>query len=836
MMNAPTRFFITAAFLFPLFVAPQFLLSQLRADAAIPAALPASATDGVRTENESQEVSIKALQQEKQGPVYKLRGQVEIDYGIYVFHADTMEYNSDTGQVTAEGHVVLDGGPGDEHVEASRAEYNINSEVGRFEHVHGSAGMRVKNRRMLLTSSSPFLFSGEVVEKTGPNHYVVFHGTITTCREPRPKWEFQAGKVTVDAGGYATIYNSSFRLEGIPVLYLPFVTYPVERQMRKSGFLMPQIGTSSIKGTILGDSYYWAISRSMDATLGAAYYSRRGWAPQLDFRARPNEKSFLDLSVFSVFDRGIGSPPVKQGGEDAKLDGETTYHGYRGVVDADYLSSYVFRLGFYDVFAQAVNSEVTSRAFLSKTTDGFSYNAVAERYQNFEGTTVGDAISILHTPEFEASSVDRQIAKWPLYWAFDTAIGGLSRSDPTFSTAPLLGRFDFHPSLTLPVMLRGWSLRPELALQETVYTQQLQPNSTFGIAIDNPISRQALETSVEVRPPAVSRVFAREWFGRKWKHVVEPRIAYNYVTGVNDFSHILRFDDRDILSDTNEVEYAVVNRIYAKRVAGASDGCNASESVQQNHEGAGNGSAEEESPPVNFPGAGSDSQFSVPWENRAAVPAVCSAEPSVREVITWELEQKYFLDPTFGGALIPGRRNVFTTSADLTGIAFLMSPRHLSPLISRLRVQTTSRTDAEWDLDYDFTSSKINASTALLNYRFNKFTVGGGDALLLVPGETAVVNAIPGPPRFNQFRLLLAYGSTNKRGFSGAANVGFDANLNFLQYAALQTAYNWDCCGVNIEYRRFALGSVRNENQYRFTFALTNIGAFGNLKREERLF
>jgi len=35
-----------------------------------------------------------------------------------------------------------------------------------------------------------------------------------------------------------------------------------------------------------------------------------------------------------------------------------------------------------------------------------------------------------------------------------------------------------------------------------------------------------------------------------------------------------------------------------------------------------------------------------------------------------EVNQKYFLDPTFGGALVPGQRNVFTTTEDLTGIAF----------------------------------------------------------------------------------------------------------------------------------------------------------------------
>jgi LPS-assembly protein len=52
----------------------------------------------------------------------------------------------------------------------------------------------------------------------------------------------------------------------------------------------------------------------------------------------------------------------------------------------------------------------------------------------------------------------------------------------------------------------------------------------------------------------------------------------------------------------------------------------------------------------------------------------------------------------------------------------------------------------------------------------------------------------------------------------------------------VQLAYNWDCCGLSVEYRRFALGAVRNENQFRFNFALANIGSFGNLRRQEKLF
>jgi LPS-assembly protein len=90
--------------------------------------------------------------------------------------------------------------------------------------------------------------------------------------------------------------------------------------------------------------------------------------------------------------------------------------------------------------------------------------------------------------------------------------------------------------------------------------------------------------------------------------------------------------------------------------------------------------------------------------------------------------------------------------------------------------------------------------------------------------------------KFQQFRLALGYGSLAKRGLSAAASAGFDSETKKLQFATAQTTYNWDCCGITLEYRRYAIANLRNENLFRFTFSLANIGAFGNLRRQERLY
>lgn len=793
--------------------------SQLRAQTSSSAS--ASQLPHVRPAPEQEDVTIKAVQQERVGAIYKLHRDAEIDYGVYVLRADEMTYNSDTGDASADGHVVLEGGPNDEHVEASHGTYNIRSESGRFENVTGSIGARVRGRQMILTSSNPFFFRGRVVEKLGPNHYKIIDGMVTTCDLPHPKWEFNASKVIVEVGGTAKIYHSAFGLRGIPVLYFPFATLPAEKVPRQSGFLIPNIGTSTVKGAILGESFFWDINRSMDAHIGAEYFSKRGWAPQGEFRTRPSDSSFIDLNYFSVLDRGIGDPRVNQGGEEARMIavGELP-DGFRAVANVDYLSSFIFRLAFTETYLQAVNSEVESDAFVSKITNGFFYNVSLRRYQDFESdTSSGDVISIFRAPGAEFASADHQIASSPFYWSYDAALEGLSRSEPGFSTATLVGRLDLAPSLLMPLQFKGWSLAPELSLRDTTYTQELETSPTgVRTALSDTVNRKSLEGSVELRPPTLDKVFAGEHLGRKWKHVIEPRVTYNYVTGVDNFSQILRFDDRDILTNTNEVEYALVNRLYSKRITGKKDNCG----------------------PPGMPNlfiGGAPPQSLMPWKRQDLLTeAPCDQGPEVREIVTWELAQKYFLDPTFGGALVPGRSNVFTSTVDLTGIAFLSQARHLSPLISRLRVQTSSRTDVEWDLDYDFKQSQINASTVLVNYRLGPFTLGGGDAFLQVPPESAIANPVPSAQSFNQFRVLAGYGHANKPGLSVATNIGFDSNLNFLQYAAVQTSYNWNCCGVNLEFRRFNLGEVRDENEYRFSFALANLGALGNLRRTEKLF
>ncbi len=778
-------------------------LALLPVTSQTPAAEGTSQASAAAIPGEGEPVTIKAREQEKKGDLFLLHGEGEIDFRDYIFRGDEITYDSKTSEVTATGHVTLDGGPHDDHVEATQGHYNLHTETGTFEQVSGTIGVRYRNGQTSFSSSNPVAFKGRTVSRDGPDRYIITHGSITTCKLPKPKWSFFAGRAVLNVGDKAKIYNSIFRVRGVPIFYFPYAEHPVERLPRQSGILIPSYGSSSRKGTVLSDSVYWAINRSMDAQLGGQYYSKRGWGINSSFRARPTKDSIFGVGIYQVLDEGEPGTNFDQGGREIRLGSEAHFDkNTRFLLAGDYLSSFVFRLAFVENFTEVVNSEVRSTGFVSRNQNGYSLNLYAQRYQNFQSTLPNDNIQILHIPSLEGGTVDRRIGATPLYWNFDVDAGGLARREPLFATADYVGRVDLRPEVSLPIAWRGWTFRPAFGARETYYSQRLEPaGGIVGAAIDQPVNRHDFDTEIEVRPPALSRIFNKKIHGRTIKHTVEGRAVYRYVHGVDNFQNVIRFDSRDILSDTSELEYGVINRIYAKGYH-----C---EAVPKT---------------VNL---GQDSR---------KIRDGFECGESAREIVSWELAHKYFINEDFGGALVTGRRNVFTTTADLTGIAFLTGPRSLSPVISRLRVNVGPTTSMSWSLDYDPVTSRLNASSLDFNHRIGELFFNGGHAFLRAPGEIALTGTTAAPNRFSQYHGLLGYGHPDKKGLSAAVTASVDGARGVIQSSGVQSNYNWDCCGVSVEYRRSGLGPLKTEDQVRFNFTLINIGTFGSLSRNDRIF
>jgi LPS-assembly protein len=101
-------------------------------------------------------------------------------------------------------------------------------------------------------------------------------------------------------------------------------------------------------------------------------------------------------------------------------------------------------------------------------------------------------------------------------------------------------------------------------------------------------------------------------------------------------------------------------------------------------------------------------------------------------------------------------------------------------------------------------------------------------------GGVAQPGTVLSPPS-NQLRAMVGLGQESKRGWNAGFLAIYDYSTNIMQFANTQITYNTDCCAFSGQYRRFNFGT-RNENQYRFALVIANIGSFGTLRRQERLF
>ena len=810
------------------------LSPALRAQQLASVAPPAGLPDGpdlpvakvLPSGGEGVPLTIEAETQSERGGVSVLDGDVVVVYGERRVEADHIEYDRNTGELTATGHLRASGGANHELITASHGSLNLRTQIGHFYEVTGSVGVRDTGRPGVYLSASPFLFTGREVVKLGQENYEVIDGTVTSCSLPRPDWLLSASRFRV-ADGRAEARNSIFHVLNLPLLYLPYVTHPVDEETRESGLLIPIIGQSSTKGTVIGEQVYLVLGRSADLTVGAQYFSMRGYLDSATFRYRGAGNDFVQSHYSQLFDRGYtpaGGVYTNQGGEDVTFSGRHDFDdATRVVADVEYLSSYVYREAFTENFNQAVSTDILSYAYGVHERDGYAASLEADRYQGLKQVvagatptttaTNGAQVRIFHVPSLNLEATEHSVGSTGLRWSLDSSASGLKRVQPNFVTNGVTERFDVHPEITYPFGVGGWRARPRVGVEETIYSRSRLPSERPGAApveVSSSLNRADVEMGVELRAPVIERVYRSSVLDSMLhgavKHTIEPSVAYRYVKGVNSFLSTLRFDDRDVVSDTNEIEYGVTQRLFVR--PDAKEGCGAQATVL-------------------------DAESS-PAEEGDAVAA--SPRCTTRQWVSWRLAQKRFFDSTFGGALMTGRRNIFATTLDLSGVAFLTEPRSLSPLISRLRVRGSAAVDLEWDFDLDIGAKKLTANNLLIDvHRGNSFA-GLSYARLNAPGRSYVEGVTSTTSNFEQMRVLLGYGSPTKRGLSVGANAGLDLNKTQVQYAAVQTSYNWDCCGFAVEYRKYELGAVRNENAYRFNLTLANIGTAGNLRRAERLF
>jgi LPS-assembly protein len=750
-------------------------------------------------------VQLQADQQRKENNTFIADGHVQIDYGDMTLHADHAEYNSDTYEVTATGHVVLD--EKTQHVESDRGTFNLKTGAGHFDNVHGSMHIERKPSESVLITPNPLVFEAVSVDRPDDRTYVLHHAWLTVCTPDRPVWKFYAAEATLHVDKKVVLLNANFRIFRVPLIILPYASVPAGTKNRQSGFLIPTVGNSSIKGFQLGDAYYWAPNDWSDLTTAAELLSRRGWQQNIEFRARPTDEVSLSATYFGVVDR------EGQGGHKLNVSFNAQLaHGWHVVTDINTLSSLTFQLVFAPTFGEAVVSEVPTSVFVTNNFSGFSFNVAANDYKDFlsvPSTTVLEpqsSVDLRSAPEARFAMIDRAPWRnWPVYVGFDVLGGAAGRSQSciassattppecasfqNFSTPAMVQREMISPHVTVPLRWGPWlGLTTSYAVRVTHYGSE----DVDDVLLGRSLNQTSGELAVNFRPPSFERVFSTGH--TKWKHTIEPDITYRYVTGVDDFQNIIRFDEDDTITDTNEIDYSLTQRLMRR---------------------AGNAQAE--------------------------------------DFITWRLEEKYYFDPTFGGALVPGARNVFAALDSVTPFAFADTPRRYSPVVSDIVISPGGPLDAELRTDYDPQQGRFTTTGLLIKahpYKLLTATLAEfaihNNPLLQIAGDTNCANPIAQPsgdqlcsvlqPEENQLRMLVGYGDLNRRGWNASLGYSYDFRLNQVQNELVQVSYNGSCCGLSVEYARLALGSLRDENQFRLALVIANIGTFGNLHKQDKIY
>jgi LPS-assembly protein len=579
--------------------------------------------------------------------------------------------------------------------------------------------------------------------------------------------------VKINPRGKARLTHAVFRLFRVPTLYLPTASAPVTR-LRESGLLLPHFSNSNNKGFIFGDSLFLAPTDWLDFTLGAELLSRRGVAQRAEIHARPSEESSLNASYFAVNDRGITDPSgnrIRQPGHLAHLDAVTKLgHGFRLVADINALTSQAFRLAFSETFQEAVLPDVNATTFLTNNSRGLYWNLFAAQYKSFTSISPEQTVILRSAPGWEFRSPDRPIPRLPVYFSWDASMEGLRRHDPEIETSEIVRRFNLAPELTVPIHLGDFlQILPTVGVGLTNYGGQL----VDGVFVKESFNRFTQHASVDIRPPSLARVWNTPGglLGDRVKHVIEPRIVYRYVNGVRDFARFVRFDALETMTDTSELEYSLTQRLFTR----------------------------------------------------------ADSEGSAREWVSWKVAQKYYFDPTFGGALAEGQRNVFASFTSLTAFAFADRAKRFSPIISDIRFNPGGRLDAEYRLDFDPREGRVTASGLAVNSRPYK-------EFFLALAHFSVRNQPVLAPISNQIRFQMGYGSINRRGWNVLWGASYDFRQKFFPNNALQVSYNGACCGIAVEFRRLALGPIRAENQFRLALSIANLGTFGTVRRQERIF
>jgi lipopolysaccharide assembly outer membrane protein LptD (OstA) len=364
---------------------------------------------GESGEEQPFDVTADSLEHDAQRGVYIARGNVRITQPERVLSADWIGFSSETRQGLASGNVVII--EGDDVLRADVLQFQIDSQKG------------LVYRGSLEGGGTRFLMSGDTIQKTGDDSYVFDDGKFTSCKCPeegRLPWAITADKAKLDIGGYGTARNTAFEVLGVPVVWLPWMIYPLKKD-RATGFLFPQWNASSRRGFDIGLPFFWAVGERLNLTFTASYLTENGFMPSV-----LGEYVFGEKSRGAFYGAWIDDDNVDPDDPSTPFDSQRWALGllhehylpydFRFVVDARFFSDNLYPYDFEQYSEFRKDRFIESQAFL-ETRFGpldrygfFGSVQYAEDQQNPDDQD-RDEFLLQRMPQLHASGVPQRLDK-----------------------------------------------------------------------------------------------------------------------------------------------------------------------------------------------------------------------------------------------------------------------------------------------------------------------------------------------------------------------------------------------------------------------------------------
>ena len=229
----------------------------------------------------TQNVEVLAKKVTKNGDLVHAKGNVVLYSQKYLITADSADYNQKTGDLNLLGDITILEGV-EYSSKSGKASLNLNSDIGSFEPL------------FFFNDTSNIWLSCESA-KSNPQHYLTQKSIVSSCNVQDPDWKinFSSGELN-RKNNFLSVYNALFYAGDIPIFYLPYFSFSVDKS-RRSGLLRPKYGISSSDGLYYMQPIYFAPNVNWDLEFDPQIRTNRGSG--INSTLRYVDSPFSDLIV-----------------------------------------------------------------------------------------------------------------------------------------------------------------------------------------------------------------------------------------------------------------------------------------------------------------------------------------------------------------------------------------------------------------------------------------------------------------------------------------------------------------------------------------------------------